>query len=759
LIPEQKSVNLGTMKTTGINTIVAVLLFLSTTAVAAADFPGDAKAAFDGNKFGDLEKISREWLAEDKEDSTARAYLSLALAGLGRYDEAAAELTTLAAAGNPPDRDVPGIGNPLSIMINLIYQKFWANFNADANRKAWGPLFEVFPESTNMAVPASRLLMAALIKKEEAEAERIAAWFDARLEEAKDSRPVLRNLTHHYARGYLRAGNGSPRAVELAEKAFTMAWEDSEKIYADTTDSLERREKCDINSDHELWDLSLACSLGGRFDPEENLLAKREPEPGALFEDVTGEFGLGALRSGRVAAADYNGDGFVDLCFSGRLFRNEGGTAFTEVTREAGLTKTGSGALFFDYDNDGALDILVTAKPHARLFRNLGSRGKHSFEDVTAAAGLDKIAVGASPEGAAVTDIDNDGHLDFYLAAYENPYPTGHPDVLARNNGDGTFTDVSESSGIRTHGALCGRGVTCSDFDGDGDQDIHVSNYRLLVNNFWRNDGGGSFTDIAPDTTLAGVSQRGAFGHTIGSVFGDIDNDGDFDLFCANLAHPRFIMQGFSNLSMLYVRGTGDNGEITFTDERRARGIRFQETHSDPAFADYDNDGDLDLFITAIYKGAPSIFCQNDGRGFFEPVTFRSRSVTFDGWGQAWCDIDNDGDVDHVVGSGSGVRLFRNLGNANKWLKVRLRGKDRNLFGVGCRVAVTTPDGRRQVREMRVGRGTQSQDGYALHFGLGPEAKKVEVEVVWPSGHVSRPKAKVNRTLTVKCYTGYSRKR
>jgi len=483
------------------------------------------------------------------------------------------------------------------------------------------------------------------------------------------------------------------------------------------------------------------------------VLAAREPEPGAHLEDVTEAFGLGSLRSGRVAAADYDQDGYVDLCFSGRLFRNEKGKAFREVTKEAGLNRTGTGALFFDADNDGNLDLLVTALPHPFLFRNGGRRADFTFEDVTTLSGCDQLVLGGPPDGAAVLDIDNDDWLDFYLAAYENPYPQGHPDLLARNNGDGTFSDVTAERGIDRGGSRCGRGVACADFDRDGDHDIYVSNYRLLANSCWRNDGQGHFTDIAPETGLLGLDQKGAFGHTIGSCWGDIDNDGDLDLFCANLAHPRFINQGFSNLSMLYINGGSEQG-FAMTEERRARGIRFQETHSDPAFADYDNDGDLDLFITAIYKGAPSAFYRNDSKGFFEPITFRSRSVVFDGWGQAWFDMDNDGDLDHVIGSGSGVRLQRNLGNRNKWLKVRLVGKKTNLFGVGSLVTVTTDSGQTLIRELSIGSGTQSQNGFVLHFGLGPDATKASVEVRWPSGSTSKPKTRVNRTSVVKNYRG-----
>jgi len=718
------------------------------------EFATEAKAALDGENWNKLEELARTRLTADEEDPAARAYLACALAGRRLFEEAVAELVALDEAGHSPEENLPGVGQPIGKVVNIIYMTCWANFDADYNLKAWTPLVNAFGDSANMAVPASRVLMARLLKGDTPGAEEIMAWFEGKLDAAGSNRTVRHHLCHHYARGFLRANQAPPRAVELAAEAYELAREGARAGAVTINDPLAKRERCDINSDHEYWDLSLACALSGRFEAPGNPLAERETEPGARFEDATDETGLGELNAARVAAADYNEDGFVDLCFGGRLFRNVKGKRFVEVTKEAGVTRTGSGALFADFDNDGRLDILVAAHPHCSLFQNLGKRKKFLFKDVTKDAGLDKLVVGATPDGAAVMDIDNDGWLDFYLAPYENPYPVGHPDLLARNNRDGTFSDVSESSGIRTSGALVGRGVTCSDYDEDGDRDIYVSNYRLLPNQLWRNDGKGLFTDIARDRELHGLEQKGSFGHTIGSCWGDVDNDGDLDLFCANLAHPRYVTQGFSNLSMLYVNSGGAGG-YTFVDERRERGIRFQETHSDPALADYDNDGDLDLFITAIYVGAPSSFYQNDGEGFFEPVTFCSRSVVFNGWGQAWVDIDNDGDLDHVVGSSSGVVVHRNKGNGNSWLGVRLAGKKQNRFGVGARVTVTTPDDLSQIREMRVGQGTTSQAGYTLHFGLGPGAREAHVEILWPTGNTSKRTTKVNRTIEMRNSRSY----
>lgn len=728
--------------------VLVLLPFLLEPALPG-EFISKAKTLINNENWFELEKLSRSRLDEDSGCFQALICLSFALAGQGEFDDAVAQLVVLNKAGFPPDRSIRDIGVPMDKIINIIYMTCWANFDADYNRKAWSALFDAFQDSASVVFPASRLLTAALLKEDKLEIARMESWFEALLKNNEDNSAHVLNISQNYARGYLMANQCSKRTFELAETAFLLAWEDAEKRNKNLKDPLEKRERCDVATNSQYWDVAHACFLRRIFEAPDNRLSEREPEPGAVFEDITQEVGFKGISARRVAAADYDQDGFTDLCFSGRLFKNLKGKKFENVTKEAGITRTGNGSLFFDFDNDGFLDILVTAEPHPFLFRNKGLPNKCSFEDVTQSAGLDRLTIESPPEGAAVMDIDGDGWLDFYMAAYEKPFSVSHPDLLARNNGNGTFSNISAESGILTVSPACGLGATCSDFDQDGDTDLYVSNYRLLPNFVFQNDGSGKFTHIGKETGLQGFEQKGWYGHTIGSCFGDIDNDGDMDLFCANLAHPRHITQGFSNLSMLYVNG-GLEAAFSFKEERRARGIRYQETHSDPALKDYDNDGDLDLYITATYKGAPSVFYQNDGKGFFEPVTFRSRAVVFEGWGQAWFDMDNDGDLDHVIGSGSGVILHRNKGNENHWVKVKLQGKKHNLFGVGARVRVTTPEGLSLTRELRVGRGTQSQDGFILYFGLGADASTVKVEVTWPTGFVDTVKGKVDRTIEVK---------
>lgn len=258
---------------------------------------------------------------------------------------------------------------------------------------------------------------------------------------------------------------------------------------------------------------------------------------------------------------------------------------------------------------------------------------------------------------------------------------------------------------------------------------------------------------------MAGTDVDGWWGHTIGSAWGDCDNDGDMDLFSANLAHPRYIE--FSDISQLLINsGPPDH---RFTDRTVGSGITYDETHSNPAWADVDNDGDLDLYITSIYENERSYLYLNDGTGLhFVEAGFLSGTRVYNGWGCAFADFDRDGDLDLLVGSGSGIRLFRSRGNANHWLRVVVSGStspadgsslgntgmvveavrdsgtetsqmEHNVTPVGARVTVIQGD-RVQIREIQAGSGTTSQDDGIAHFGLGSDASPVTVRVVRTTG-------------------------
>lgn len=457
---------------------------------------------------------------------------------------------------------------------------------------------------------------------------------------------------------------------------------------------------------------------------------------GAVFTDITDSAGLAERRESRVAWGDFNNDGYEDLLLNGSvLFRNDSGGRFTNVTDSAGLAGTpGRGGIWGDYDNDGWLDAYVPGGDSIdRLFRNDSGR----FVDVTRQAGW---ASDPSPtEGCAWADYDNDGWIDLYCANYENwEQHSYYPDRLWRNQ-QGTFVDATAAAGVVPPNDvdLAGRGVNWGDFDNDGDQDCYVSNYRLCENFLWENSGRGRFANRAAELGVSGDEVNGWYGHTIGSAWGDFDNDGDLDLFTADLAHPRYIE--FSNRSRLY-ENQGPDAVPRFRDRRADVGIRYEETHSDPAWADVDSDGDLDLYITSVYEGRRSFLYENqllpsNGRSpgprprAFTEITWLSGTRCYNGWGCAFADYDNDGDQDLAVGSGSGMRLFRNdTRNGNHWLKVKVVGRRASRAGIGCRVTVTRgPES--LMREVEGGKGTTSQSSLIQHFGLGRSGEPVTVTV------------------------------
>jgi hypothetical protein len=452
-----------------------------------------------------------------------------------------------------------------------------------------------------------------------------------------------------------------------------------------------------------------------------------------LFYNATNSSGLGWGSRSRVAWGDYNNDGFDDLLFDGwSLWRNLGDGKFTNVDPIVNLYRAGSrGGVWGDYDNDGYLDLyqMHGAEGDDLLFHN---NWDGTFTDVTFQAG--QISDKNLPsEGAAWGDYDKDGYLDLYVANYEWPVDSGNgtQDILYHNDGDGTFTNATTQAGIGPE-AECGRGVSWADYDNDGWPDIYVANYRLDPNFLWHNDGNGTFTNVAPALNVAGDGALNYYGHSIGADWGDIENDGDLDLFVANLAHPRYI--AFSDISKLYT----NNGapDFTFQDVAiQTRGITYEETHSNPAFGDYNNDGSLDLYITSVYDGRPSYLYMNDGKGRFTDVTANTQSMTYNGWGAAWSDFNNDGFLDLVVGSGnaSQFKLFQSTTNLNHWFKAELRGTSSNSFGVGARVELEY-NGTKMIREVQAGTGTTSENHIGAHFGLGSWSRPVNISIKWPSG-------------------------
>ena len=433
------------------------------------------------------------------------------------------------------------------------------------------------------------------------------------------------------------------------------------------------------------------------------------------FKNVSEDLGL-SPANGATAWADYNNDGWVDLCAGGTLWENRSGKGFKEVAGK------GTG-VFGDYDNDGMLDLFVFSEQ--KLFRNAG---EGNFEEV-AIAEMERVGSVAAGWG----DVNGDGFIDLYVGGYEDwGNQITYPDRLLVNQKGKSFTVAWSEVRYRA------RGVTFCDYDRDGDADVYVSNYRLQPNLLWRNDGKGTFVDVAAASNAQATSEGFGGGHSIGSAWGDFDNDGLFDIFAGNFAH---VDSRGDQPKSRFLRNTGVAGNCVF-DDRSTCGVYYQESYATPAAADYDNDGDLDLFFTTVYgtasfgKANHPVLYRNDGDWSFVDVTEEEGLASLEPTYQAaWGDFDNDGDLDLATAG----KLFANQGNSNHWLKVRLAGDGRkvNAAAIGAQVRIKLK-GKILTRQVEAGTGQGNQNDLTLHFGLGAHGGPVELEIFWPGGAIQR---------------------
>ena len=494
-----------------------------------------------------------------------------------------------------------------------------------------------------------------------------------------------------------------------------------------------------------------------------------------------------------VAWLDYNGDGLLDLFllngaaledpqpdgklpdksdprYWNRLYRNNGAETFEDVTEDSGLRGEGygMGVAVGDYDNDGRPDLYVTNFGANLLYHN---EGNGAFKNVTEHA---RVRGSGWSVGAAFLDYDRDGHLDLIVARYldwdfdNNPWcgpqrvkERGycHPNafqsvthLLYRNQGDGTFRDVSASAGIAAHPGK-GLGVTFNDYDLDGWPDILVAN-DSVAQQLFHNNTDGTFTERALEEGVAYNSDGRAFAG-MGVDFNDYNNDGWPDVFVNALS-----LEG-------YVLFRNSNGELE--DVSAQAGIsRISKPYGGwgTKFMDYDNDGWKDLFVAqghvmdTISIDFPQIsykqrlIMMRNQRGGFQDVSDRTGpafKLPRAGRGAAFGDFNNDGFMDVVVNQNDGPPLLlRNGGNKAKWILIHTVGKVSNRDGIGARIRIVGESGLEQFGVVSTASSYLSASDKRVHFGLGSDRSIKELEIRWPSGAVQRLKdVETNQLLKV----------
>ncbi len=486
---------------------------------------------------------------------------------------------------------------------------------------------------------------------------------------------------------------------------------------------------------------------------------------------------LTEAMGGGAAWLDYDGDGKLDLYLvngsthdrpagkgePNRLYRGDGKGRFTDVTEAVGVGDRGwgQGVTVGDYDNDGDPDLFLANMGPNVLYRN---DGDGTFTDVTKRAG-----VGPSPwsSSAAFVDIDGDGDLDLYVGNYMESDVSKIPrrtdeaavqgscnyqgiqvfcgprgrrpeqDQLFRNDGDGTFTEITRAAGIELDTPRFALGVVSGDYDNDGDPDLYVAN-DSVTNSLWRNNGDGTFTDVGV-SSLSGLNADGRAQAGMGTDFGDYNGDGWLDIVVTNFAH---------DLNTLYRNLSGR----FFVDESSlvGMGVTNLALSWGTAFHDFDHDGDLDLFIAnghvypqvddfdlaTRYRQTNHLF-ENEGGKFKGVSGGPGLSVARSFRGAAFADYDDDGDIDVLVTAldQPPVLLRNDSPDVGNRLQLALTGTRSNRDGIGARITVATTSGS-VIRERKGGGSYLSASDPRIHVGLGAATRAERIEVRWPSGTI-----------------------
>jgi len=484
--------------------------------------------------------------------------------------------------------------------------------------------------------------------------------------------------------------------------------------------------------------------------------------PAATVIDVTSAVGLlGAdgkpLRSDQVSVVDWNGDGYDDVCIPGRFFQNDSGRGFRAVS----MPMPGAPTAWGDVDNDGDVDVFVAQGfGNDQLWRN---DGKGLFSNIT----VDSKIVNNAPTVTALwLDIEQDGDLDLFIAngrSTVNGSEVYYQDKLWRNDGGMVFTDVTASSKLALGEPAPFYdtwGASVCDYNNDGRTDIFVATYRLAPDRLYRNNGDGTFTEVASATGAIGIptTQPQYFGHGMGSEWGDVNGDGLVDLMVGNLGHPDSRAQ-YSNPSLV-LRNTATASSPRFTNWYDIsssgvldwHGIKFKEMNAGLCMADMDHDGSVDVwhgqisyesFGAGANRPSHLYLGSTDPTKPFRDVTWQSGMFIHGAWTAVRGDFDRDGDLDLLCASGTeSVKLFRNdLPKNGASVTVRLSDTraGKHLSGYGARIVVAA--GQKRYHRWLPGTvsgGRMSQMTQDLHVGLSAATTVDSITVYWPGGVVTK---------------------
>jgi enediyne biosynthesis protein E4 len=535
--------------------------------------------------------------------------------------------------------------------------------------------------------------------------------------------------------------------------------------------------------------LGLAALSAGTSGAGQNISATRQPDSPIFFENTIDASKIDFVlknsvspqrysietMTGGVAVFDYNNDGFLDIFFTNgaeipslkktnpsfynRLFRNNGDGTFTDVTEKAGLAGVGysMGVAAGDYDNDGFVDLYVTGFNRNQLFHN---NGDGTFTDVTEKARVSGLVQGQGKSWSVTAgwiDYNNDGLLDLFVVNYldysistahscqtdsivdycsPNEY-RGTPNILYRNNGDGTFTDVSQPSHVSQYIGK-GMGVAFADYDSDGFTDIFVSN-DTYPNFLLHNNGDGTFTDVALDAGVA-YNENGKTVAGMGTDFRDIDDDGGPDIFHAAMFGDSFP----------FYRNVGNGRFEDVTDKTGITAMTNRLTAWATGIFDFDNDGNKDIFTacSAILDNSmevnhkpyplPNGLYRNLGNMVFKDVSTQAGagfSAPAAHRGAAFGDLNNDGKIDIVVTvlNGNPQLLMNRSRDHNQWIILKLVGVGDNRDGLGTKVKITTANGV-QYNQATTAVGYNSSSDKRVYFGLENATVVDRIELVWPTG-------------------------